>query len=157
VSHPPFNFDVSVRAKQWGAYKAYIKDITPGMIDKILTLLERPISNELSIALVDDKEIQFLNKKFRGKNKATNVLSFPSNGPAPILGEIILSYETLKKEAEELLIPFKHHLIHMLVHGFLHLQGFDHQTDEDAAIMEKLEVRVLLDLNIDNPYKIKDE
>lgn len=157
MSHPPFNFDVSVRAKQWGAYKAYIKDITPGMIDKILTLLERPISNELSIALVDDKEIQFLNKKFRGKNKATNVLSFPSNGPAPILGEIILSYETLKKEAEELLIPFKHHLIHMLVHGFLHLQGFDHQTDEDAAIMEKLEVRVLLDLNIDNPYKIKDE
>lgn len=157
MSHPPFNFDVSVRAKQWGAYKAYIKDITPGIIDKILTLLERPISNELSIALVDDKEIQFLNKKFRGKNKATNVLSFPSNGPAPILGEIILSYETLKKEAEELLIPFKHHLIHMLVHGFLHLQGFDHQTDEDAAIMEKLEVRVLLDLNIDNPYKIKDE
>ena len=157
MSHLPFNFDVSVRAKQWGAYKAYIKDITPGIIDKILTLLERPISNELSIALVDDKEIQFLNKKFRGKNKATNVLSFPSNGPAPILGEIILSYETLKKEAEELLIPFKHHLIHMLVHGFLHLQGFDHQTDEDAAIMEKLEVRVLLDLNIDNPYKIKDE
>ena len=157
MSHLPFNFDVSVRAKQWGAYKAYIKDITPGIIDKILTLLERPISNELSIALVDDKEIQFLNKKFRGKNKATNVLSFPSNGPAPILGEIILSYETLKKEAEELLIPFKHHLIHMLVHGFLHLQGFNHQTDEDAAIMEKLEVRVLLDLNIDNPYKIKDE
>lgn len=157
MSQLPFNFDVSVRAKQWGAYKAYIKDITPGIIDKILTLLERPISNELSIALVDDKEIQFLNKKFRDKNKATNVLSFPSNGPAPILGEIILSYETLKKEAEELLIPFKHHLIHMLVHGFLHLQGFDHQTDEDAAIMEKLEVRVLLDLNIDNPYKIKDE
>ena len=73
------------------------------------------------------------------------------------MGEIILSYETLKKEAEELLIPFKHHLIHMLVHGFLHLQGFDHQTDEDAAAMEKLEVRVLSDLNIDNPYKIKDE
>ena len=157
MSHLPFNFDVSVRAKQWGAYKAYITDVTPGIIDKILTLLERPIANELSIALVDDKEIQFLNKKFRDKNKATNVLSFPSNGPAPILGEIILSYETLKKEAEELLIPFKHHLIHMLVHGFLHLQGFDHQTDEDAAIMEKLEVRVLLDLNIDNPYKIKDE
>lgn len=157
MSHLPFNFDVSVRAKQWGAYKAYITDVTPSIIDKILTLLERPISNELSIALVDDKEIQFLNKKFRDKNKATNVLSFPSNGPAPILGEIILSYETLKKEAEELLIPFKHHLIHMLVHGFLHLQGFDHQTDEDAAIMEKLEVRVLLDLNIDNPYKIKDE
>ena len=157
MSHLPFNFDVSVRAKQWGAYKAYITDVTPGIIDKILTLLERPISNELSIALVDEKEIQFLNKKFRDKNKATNVLSFPSNGPAPILGEIILSYETLKQEAEELLIPFKHHLIHMLVHGFLHLQGFDHQTDEDAAIMEKLEVRVLLDLNIDNPYKIKDE
>lgn len=157
MSHLPFNFDVSVRAKQWGAYKAYITDVTPSIIDKILTLLERPISNELSIALVDDKEIQFLNKKFRDKNKATNVLSFPSNGPAPILGEIILSYETLKKEAEELLIPFKHHLTHMLVHGFLHLQGFDHQTDEDAAIMEKLEVRVLLDLNIDNPYKIKDE
>ena len=157
MSHLPFNFDVSVRAKQWGAYKAYITDVTPSIIDKILTLLERPISNELSIALVDDKEIQFLNKKFRDKNKATNVLSFPSNGPTPILGEIILSYETLQKEAEELLIPFKHHLIHMMVHGFLHLQGFDHQTDEDAAIMEKLEVRVLLDLNIDNPYKIKDE
>ena len=157
MSQFPFNFDVRIRAKQWGAYKAYITDVTPDIIDKILTLLERPIVNELSIALVDDKEIQFLNKKFRDKNKATNVLSFPSNGPAPILGEIILSYETLKKEAEELLIPFKHHLIHMLVHGFLHLQGFDHQTDEDAAAMEKLEVRVLSDLNIDNPYKIKDE
>ena len=157
MSHLPFNFDVSVRAKQWGVYKTYITDVTPGIIHKILTLLERPIVNELSIALVNDKEIQFLNKKFRDKNKATNVLSFPSNGPAPILGEIILSYETLKKEAEELLIPFKHHLIHMLVHGFLHLQGFDHQTDEDAATMEKLEVQVLSDLNIDNPYKIKDE
>jgi len=157
VSHLPFNFDVSVRAKQWGVYKAYITDVTPGIVHKILTLLERPIVNELSIALVNDKEIQFLNKKFRDKNKATNVLSFPSNGPAPILGEIILSYETLQKEAEELLIPFKHHLIHMMVHGFLHLQGFDHQTDEDAAIMEKLEVQVLSDLNIDNPYKIKDE
>ena len=157
MSHLPFNFDVSVRAKQWGVYKAYITDVTPGIIHKILTLLERPIVNELSIALVNDKEIQFLNKKFRDKNKATNVLSFPSNGPAPILGEIILSYETLQKEAEELLIPFKHHLIHMMVHGFLHLQGFDHQTDEDAAIMEKLEVQVLSDLNIDNPYKIKDE
>jgi probable rRNA maturation factor len=157
VAQLPFNFDVSVRAKQWGVYKAYITDVTPGIIHKILTLLERPIVNELSIALVNDKEIQFLNKKFRDKNKATNVLSFPSNGPAPILGEIILSYETLQKEAEELLIPFKHHLIHMLVHGFLHLQGFDHQTDEDAAVMEKLEVQVLSDLNIDNPYKIKDE
>jgi probable rRNA maturation factor len=157
VSQLPFNFDVSVRAKPWGVYKAYITDVTPGIIHKILTLLERPIVNELSIALVNDKEIQFLNKKFRDKNKATNVLSFPSNGPAPILGEIILSYETLQKEAEELLIPFKHHLIHMLVHGFLHLQGFDHQTDEDAATMEKLEVQVLSDLNIDNPYKIKDE
>ena len=157
MSHLPFNFDVSVRAKQWGVYKAYITDVTPGIVHKILTLLERPIVNELSIALVNDKEIQFLNKKFRDKNKATNVLSFPSNGPAPILGEIILSYETLQKEAEELLIPFKHHLIHMLVHGFLHLQGFDHQTDEDAATMEKLEVQVLSDLNIDNPYKIKDE
>ena len=157
MSHLPFNFDVSVRAKQWGVYKAYITDVTPGIVHKILTLLERPIVNELSIALVNDKEIQFLNKKFRDKNKATNVLSFPSNGPAPILGEIILSYETLQKEAEELLIPFKHHLIHMMVHGFLHLQGFDHQTDEDAAIMEKLEVQVLSDLNIDNPYKIKDE
>jgi len=157
VAHIPFNFDVSVRARPWVNYESYIKGITPSVIQKILILLERPIANELSIALVDDKEIQSLNKKFRNKNKATNVLSFQSNGPTPILGEIILSYETLKKEAEELFIPFEHHLIHMMVHGFLHLQGFDHQTDQEANIMEKLEVRVLSELNIDNPYKIEDE
>jgi len=82
VAHIPFNFDVSVRARPWVNYESYIKGITPSVIQKILILLERPIANELSIALVDDKEIQSLNKKFRNKNKATNVLSFQT-GPHP--------------------------------------------------------------------------
>lgn len=106
---------------------------------------------ELSIALVDDSQMAELNARYRGKDGPTNVLSFPASGA--LLGDIVLSYETLAREAGERHISFGAHMSHLLIHGFLHLQGYDHQTPADAAIMEALEITALSKLGIDNPYE----
>jgi len=108
---------------------------------------------ELSIALIDDAQMQALNNNFRDKDKPTNVLSFPAE--APLLGDIVLSYETIAREAEAKSAHFEAHLSHLLIHGFLHLQGYDHLNDTDAAQMESLEITALATLGIDNPYENK--
>ena len=106
---------------------------------------------ELSIALVDDAKMATLNKYYREKDGPTNVLSFPAD--APLLGDIVLSYETIKREASDKGVSFADHMSHLLIHGFLHLQGYDHQTHEEAAVMEALEITALEKLHIDNPYE----
>ena len=116
--------------------------------------LENPKDGELSIAFVSAAEIRTLNTTYRSKDKPTNVLSFPSSGPAPILGDIIISRETVLAEAQQAQITPQDHTAHLLVHGFLHLHGYDHEVDTDADIMEALETEILHGLNIDNPYKI---
>lgn len=121
---------------------------------------------EINILLTDDAEIQELNKRYRGVDKPTNVLSFPSfepeeisglktnkQSPEPIvLGDIALAYETIQKECSDQDKSFDHHLIHLTVHGVLHLLGFDHEKDEEAAVMESLEIQILSSLTIPNPY-----
>ncbi|MEB3701725.1 Endoribonuclease YbeY [Candidatus Bealeia paramacronuclearis] len=114
---------------------------------------------ELSVYLTDDEEIQGLNKDYRGKNKPTNVLSFPQgnvpkgpNGEVHPLGDIAMAYETCLREADHEGIPFKNHFIHLLIHGLLHLLGYDHENEEDAEKMETLEVQILQALHIPNPY-----
>lgn len=114
--------------------------------------------SELSLLFTDDSQIEQLNKNWRGQEKPTNVLSFPvvaaTPGTAlePMLGDIILSFETVGREAALENKPFDHHLTHLIVHGFLHLLGYDHQTEIEAGQMEALEQRILRRLAIPDPY-----
>jgi probable rRNA maturation factor len=112
---------------------------------------------EVSLSLTDDAEVRSLNARWRGLDKATNVLSFPAVAPecvagAPMLGDIALAYETLVREADEASVPLADHYRHLVAHGFLHLIGYDHQTDRDAERMEALERRVLARLGVADPY-----
>jgi probable rRNA maturation factor len=111
---------------------------------------------EVSIVLSDDAFIQTLNKQWRGKDKPTNVLSFPQDEPG-MLGDIIMAYETIAREAREQSKTFNNHAIHLTVHGILHLLGHDHEAGEkEEAEMEALEIRILEGLGIKNPYEGMD-
>ena len=111
---------------------------------------------ELSVVLMDDAEQQVLNKQWRNIDKPTNVLSFPQIEPfAPvlgILGDITLARETLEREAVEQGVSFTDHFTHLVVHGFLHILGYDHIDEQDALVMEGLETQILATLGIDDPY-----
>ncbi|RTK92818.1 MAG: rRNA maturation RNase YbeY [Rickettsiales bacterium] len=120
---------------------------------------------ELSILLTDDAHMQELNKKFRNKDKATNVLSFPDiemNGEAPIefipntdyiyLGDIAFGYDIIKQEAEDKKISFLDHFRHLTIHGILHLIGYDHEEQKEAELMENLEIKILQKFDIKSPY-----
>ena len=123
-------------------------------VKAIVNLQPQSRAGELSIVLSDDAQVRTLNRDYRGKDKATNVLSFPH--PDPMLGDIVLARETLVREATEKGVSFEAHLTHLVIHGWLHLQGFDHQTEAAAAEMEALEIAALATLGIDNPYVLDD-
>ena len=106
---------------------------------------------EVSITLTNDAEIHALNKKYRDIDRPTNVLSFEL-GDDILLGDIYISLDTVLREAGEENIPVTDHVAHMVVHGMLHLQGYDHIDDNDAKIMENTEVKILKQLGIKNPY-----
>jgi probable rRNA maturation factor len=112
---------------------------------------------ELSLLLTDDAAIRVLNRDHRGMDKPTNVLSFPQDDPeadayGPLLGDIAVAHETVAREATEEDISFRDHFLHMIVHGFLHLVGYDHINDDEAEEMESLETAILARLGIANPY-----
>jgi len=117
---------------------------------------------ELSVVLADDPFVQRLNRDYRGKDKPTNVLSFafgddedepdPAPGTPVLLGDIVMSLDTLTREAKEQGKPFAHHLAHLSVHGVLHLLGYDHIEDAEAEEMEALETTILARLSIPDPY-----
>ena len=111
---------------------------------------------ELSIVLTDDAAQRELNRQWRGIDKPTNVLSFPQIEPfepiVGILGDIVLARETLEREAAELDKPFADHFTHLVVHGFLHILGYDHEEEGDALDMEGLETRILASLGVPDPY-----
>jgi len=109
----------------------------------------------ISISFSCDKKIMELNNCFRKKKSATNVLSFPSNykfNNTLFLGDIIFSIETIIKEAKRENKSLENHLIHLFVHAVLHLLGYDHETERQAEKMENLEIQILSNLQIDNPY-----
>ncbi len=115
---------------------------------------------EVSIMLGDDAMVRELNGTYRGQDKPTNVLSFPAdgeNGPpdaVSLLGDIVLAYETIAREASEQNKNLSDHLSHLCVHGLLHLLGHDHQTSVDARKMEALEISILAELGIADPFII---
>ena len=118
----------------------------------------RIMKADLAIRLVDSKEGTSLNRHYRGKECATNVLSFPAELPAgvdlpmPLLGDLVLCAPVIAKEAREQKKRLAAHYAHMTVHGALHLLGWNHEDTHDAECMEKLEREILADLGIDDPY-----
>ncbi|PRD44488.1 rRNA maturation RNase YbeY [Phyllobacterium phragmitis] len=121
------------------------------------------VETELSIVFTDDASIQKLNAEWRGKDKPTNVLSFPAfpvkagARPGPMLGDIVIARETVEREAALEKKPLDHHLTHLVVHGFLHLLGYDHEDDGEAEEMEGWERRILEALAIPDPYAVSQK
>jgi probable rRNA maturation factor len=119
-------------------------------------LAGRREDGELSIRVVDAEEGQALNRDYRQRDYATNVLSFPAElppgVPLPVLGDLVLCAPVIAREATEQGKPIGHHYAHMVVHGVLHLLGFDHQDDAEAERMEAVEREVLAGLGIGDPY-----
>jgi probable rRNA maturation factor len=116
---------------------------------------ERVREGELAILLADDARMRALNREHRGIDKATNVLSFPAAkvaDDARALGDLVLAYETLTQEAAAEGKPLSDHLMHLVVHGTLHLLGFDHMREADADIMEARERQILAALGVPDPY-----
>jgi probable rRNA maturation factor len=119
--------------------------------------LAREGGAEVSLCLADDAQLRALNLRWRGVDKPTNVLSFPSGPPgggaeSAALGDIALAYETLAREADELGAPLADHYRHLVAHGFLHLIGYDHGSDQEAERMEALETRIMARLGAADPY-----
>lgn len=118
---------------------------------------EDRLAGEVALLLADDAMLRALNAQFRGKDKPTNVLSFPSDeAPPGFLGDIAVAYETAAREADEKGIALADHAAHLIVHGLLHLVGHDHETAEEAEKMEALEIDVLDGLGVSNPYAAEE-
>ena len=110
---------------------------------------------ELSCLFGDDASIRELNARWRGIDKPTNVLSFPATGPGSelLLGDVVLAFETVAREAAFENKAIRDHVVHLIVHGVLHLVGLDHEDDDEADAMEALEIRALHRLGLANPYE----
>lgn len=155
------DIDVAVEDARWstaiGEPVALVAQAVEAALAVMPDTADRSVA--VSVLLTDDAAVQTLNKIWRGKDKPTNVLSFPAAAqplppgvPRP-LGDIVLAYDTVLRETEEQSKPLEHHLVHLLVHGTLHLLGLDHETGEaDAEVMESLEVAALRALGVPDPY-----
>src|SRR5262249_36261916 len=106
----------------------------------------------LAVMLCDDAAMRELNGRWRGRPEPTNVLSFPATARTETLGDIAIAYETTAREAQAEGKPFADHLAHLAVHGFLHLLGYDHESDAEAGAMERLEAAILARLGVNDPY-----
>ncbi len=155
---PPgrLQLDILIEDGDWSAFEP-----VDGALSEVADAVQRHLglsAAEAAIALSSNARVQALNLTYRGKDKPTNVLSFPSpeQGAPPgairHLGDIVLAAETVAAEAAAENKPPRHHLQHLAVHGLLHLLGYDHETEEEAAEMEALEVEILAGLGVPDPY-----
>ncbi len=154
IHRSALKIDIMVDSKRWkGAAK--MKSVVRRAIAQAAAATRSSHGAELAILLTDDSAIRALNRDWRGIDKATNVLSFPADngGAQPHLGDIVLAYETIAREAKSEHKVFAHHVAHLAVHGFLHLLGYDHERDKDAHEMEQAERDILRQLKIPDPYR----
>ena len=120
-------------------------------------------SAELTLRIVDEDEIHSLNHLYRKQDKPTNVLAFEATVPEdiqldyPLLGDVVICASVLKKESEEQQKALDAHWAHIVIHGVLHLLGYDHIEEDDAKIMQALEIKLLASLGIDDPYQLEDD
>jgi probable rRNA maturation factor len=152
--------DVLIRSPRWKTLRN-----AAGIVRKAVRAAAIAASTpraELAIVLTDDSAIHALNRDWRGQDKPTNVLSFPAartpaggRPPAIVLGDIVIAYQTTAREARTERKPLANHLSHLAVHGFLHLVGYDHEVLRDAKAMESLEVEILDDLGVPDPYAVR--
>jgi probable rRNA maturation factor len=145
--------DVMVDSRRWKEPQK-ARSIVRRAVTRAAVATRSTREAELAIVLTDDSAIRALNRDWRGIDKATNVLSFPAKtgSPKPHLGDIVLAFETIAREAKSEHKPFAHHVAHLAVHGFLHLVGYDHERDADALEMEQAERDILRQLKIPDPY-----
>ncbi|MCC6598039.1 MAG: rRNA maturation RNase YbeY [Alphaproteobacteria bacterium] len=154
--------DTAVNEPLWNVSLASLEPKMHQVIHKTLEIVGfKPQNAELSLLLTNNSFIQTLNRDYRGKDKATNVLSFPQCEPENLctdaeflaLGDIVLALETIKTEATEQNKDFEDHVMHLVIHGLLHLLGHDHEEESEAETMENLEIRILENFGIKNPYE----
>ena len=157
------NIDVSVEAGAWPPQDVLAQTVRSAVQAAAATarmaggaaLPATGSEGEISVVFTDDAAIRALNGRWRSQDSATNVLSFAQGGPgreAGMLGDIVLAQETVAREAVLAGKQLDHHIAHMVIHGFLHLLGYDHQNDTDAQTMEDLERKALKLIGIADPY-----
>mgnify|MGYP003347068475 CR=1 FL=1 len=154
--------EASIDRKIWpDALVNSFQQTAPKIFDEILFMHDSAPAN-VSLCLCDDLQMQQINRQHRQIDKATNVLSFPAydmpnhhlkRGTPALLGDIVIAAETATREAELLQIPVADHLMHLFVHGMLHLFGYDHIDNDMAETMESLEIKFLANIGIANPYQ----
>jgi probable rRNA maturation factor len=160
--------DIVAASARWKHDAEAVKKLMRRAIGRAAAATLSTTGNELAIVLTDDSGIRLLNRDWRGIDAATNVLSFATKTsvtkasvagnskaakPGEHLGDIVLAYETIAREARSEGKPFAHHVAHLAVHGFLHLVGYDHETAREAAVMERTERDILRQLAIPDPYR----
>jgi probable rRNA maturation factor len=150
------SIDILVESPRWKAQRG-----VAALLRRAVTAAAAAVPTkrgELAIVLVDDSAMRELNRTWRRKNAPTNVLSFPAlqagetSGADRLMGDIVIAYETTLREARAERKPLQHHLAHLVVHGYLHLAGYDHEAEAEAEVMEQLEIAALARLKVPNPY-----
>ena len=156
---PAPSIDIQIQSPLWDAQPLAAQTVRDAIAAAAATL--STADNEVSILLTDDKAIRLLNREWRGIDKPTNVLSFPAattkaSVRMPLFGDIVMAYETLKRECDDEDRIFLHHLAHLTVHGFLHLIGYDHQVEAQAEKMEGLESKIITRMQMPDPHLARD-
>jgi probable rRNA maturation factor len=156
----PLTIEIMVESPRWKAHRG-AEAILRRAIHHASSVVAVK-GGEVSVMLADDSTVRVLNRTWRHEDAPTNVLSFTADlgqagRAAPrLLGDIVIAYETTKREAHAQRKPFAHHLAHLAVHGFLHLVGYDHQAGDEAQAMERIETLILARLDVPSPYRIGD-
>lgn len=161
---PKLDIQIAVEADGW-AEEAELEGLAGRVLETAAEYLRSEENQpfpampiEVSLVFSSDEQVREINAEWRGQDKPTNVLSFPAfplspgGKPGPMLGDIIVARETVEREAVDLDKSFTDHLTHLMVHGFLHLFGYDHMDSEEAERMESLETRILASLGLSDPY-----